>query len=65
MLEGIHCPYCDKPILLIMGNPCFSYWLCKECRKEFEYNVFNEKITDEIKSQLGETINGSNTRIYL
>ena len=51
-LEGIHCPYCDKPMKLIMGNPAFTYWLCKNCKKEFEYNVHTEKITDEVRSEL-------------
>jgi transposase-like protein len=49
-LEGIHCPYCDKPMKLIMGNPAFTYWLCKDCKKEFEYNIYTEKITDEVRS---------------
>ena len=51
-LEGIHCPYCDKPMKLIMSNPAFTYWLCKDCKKEFKYNVYTEKIIDEVRSNL-------------
>ena len=51
-LEGIHCPYCDKPMKLIMGNPAFTYWFCKDCKKEFEYNIYTEKIIDEVRSDL-------------
>ena len=51
-IEGIHCPYCDKPMKLIMGNAAFSYWLCTNCKKEFEYSVYTEKITDEVRSNM-------------
>lgn len=44
----LKCPYCKNPMRLTCGNPGFSYWFCKVCNKEFEFNVWTEKFTDEI-----------------
>ena len=51
-MTGIKCPYCNKPMFLIMGNPVYSYWLCENCNKEFDYNIFWETITAETDSKL-------------
>lgn len=51
MITGIECPYCNKPMRLIMGNPIFTYWICKNCKKEFEYNIFAEKFTAQVPAQ--------------
>ena len=42
------CPCCKDFMRLTCGNPVFSYWVCKNCNKEFEYNVFWEQFTKEI-----------------
>ena len=42
------CPCCKDFMRLTCGNPIFSYWICKNCNKEFEYNVFWEQFTKEI-----------------
>ena len=44
----LKCPYCKIPMNLISGNYVFSYWECKTCHKEFEFNVWTEEFTDEI-----------------
>jgi DNA-directed RNA polymerase subunit RPC12/RpoP len=51
MMTGIECPYCNKPMRLIMGNPVSTYWICKKCKKEFEYHVFWETFTAEAPAQ--------------
>lgn len=50
-MTGIECPYCNKPMRLIMGNPVSTYWICKKCKKEFEYNIFWETFTAEGPAQ--------------
>jgi transposase-like protein len=49
MITGIKCPYCKTPMRLLGGNPVFSYWLCKHCWMEYEYNAILERLEDEIK----------------
>ena len=51
MITGIKCPYCNKLIYLIMGNPAFTYWICINCKKEFEYDIFWERIIAEAPAQ--------------
>lgn len=51
MITGIECPYCNKPMHLTMGDPISTYWICKNCNKEFEYNVFWETFTAEAPAQ--------------
>jgi hypothetical protein len=34
---------------LIEGNPVYTYWLCKCCWKEFEYNTLSEQFENELK----------------
>ena len=51
MITGIKCPYCNKPMRLIMGDPVYTCWICIDCKKEFEYNVFWEKFTAEAPAQ--------------
>jgi hypothetical protein len=34
---------------LLGGNPVFSYWLCKHCWMEYEYNAILERLEDEVK----------------
>lgn len=47
-ITPLKCPYCKIPMNLMSGNPVFSYWECETCHKEFEFNVWTEKFTDEI-----------------
>lgn len=47
MFKGQKCPYCKTHMRLTCGNVAFSYWLCNNCNKEFEYNIWTEKFTDE------------------
>ena len=51
MITGIKCPYCNKPMRLTMGDPVFTYWVCKNCKKEFEYNVILEEFNAEAPAQ--------------
>ena len=44
------CPYCKNPMRLTCGNPVFSYWFCKVCNKEFEFNVWTERFTNKINN---------------
>ena len=43
----LRCPYCDSPMKWDAGWQVFSYWFCKNCSKEFEYNAVIEQFTDE------------------
>ncbi len=49
MITGLRCPHCNTPMRLLAGNPAFTYWLCKCCWAEFEYNIFSERFEDEVK----------------
>lgn len=51
MLTGIECPYCNKSMHLIMGDPVCTCWICIDCKKEFAYNVFWEKFIAEAPAQ--------------
>ena len=46
--QPLECPDCFKSMILIAGNPGFSYWVCLQCQNEFEYNVFTECFSDKI-----------------
>ena len=46
--QPLKCPDCLKPMILVAGNPGFSYWVCLKCENEFEYNVFTEYFTDKV-----------------
>lgn len=41
------CPHCGRPMRWVAGNPIFTYWECKYCNREFEYNVWTETFHDE------------------
>lgn len=47
MSKTLQCPYCKQPMRLTSGNIIYSYWVCKNCKKEFEFNIFTEEFTDE------------------
>ena len=49
MITTLCCPYCHKPMIWLGGNLIFSYWICKHCNIEFEYNIWTETFYDEIK----------------
>ena len=46
-ISPLKCPHCNQPMQLIEGNPVFTYWLCKHCNKEFEYDIWEEKFNAE------------------
>lgn len=47
MPKMLKCPHCGQTMRLSCGNPIFSYWECHPCKKNFEFNVWTEKFTDE------------------
>jgi transposase-like protein len=47
MATPLKCPYCGEIMKLICGNPCFTDWICRRCKKEYEYNVIREEFSDE------------------
>ena len=49
MATWLKCPHCNTSMRLLAGNPAFTYWLCKCCWTEFEYNIFSERFEDEVK----------------
>lgn len=51
MFTGVKCPHCNEPMRLLGGYIYFTYWVCKDCKKEFEYNGDIEKITAEAPAQ--------------
>ena len=65
MVTWLKCPRCNTPMRLIEGNPAFTYWLCKHCWMEFEYNIFSELLEDEHgEYYIGWTRN-TNTEFYI
>lgn len=34
----LKCPYCNQSMKLISDYLIFSYWLCKECKKEYKFD---------------------------
>ena len=49
MATWLKCPHCNTPMRLIEGNPVYTYWLCKCCWMEFEYNTLSEQFENELK----------------
>lgn len=49
MATWLKCPHCNTPMRLIGGNPVYTYWLCKSCWMEFEYNTLSEQFENELK----------------
>ena len=53
-LEGIEaitplkCPYCKQSMNLIDGYLTLSHWLCKKCKKEYEFDGNLERIVGEL-----------------
>lgn len=47
MVTPLKCSYCGEIMKLICGNPCFTYWICKRCKEEYEYNVITEEFSNE------------------
>lgn len=47
MNKTLQCPYCKQLMHLISRNIMFNYWICKNCKKEFEFNIFTKEFTDE------------------
>lgn len=43
----LKCSYCREIMKLICGNQCFTYWICRRCKKEYEYNIITEAFSDE------------------
>ena len=43
----LKCPHCKKPMQLIDGYFYITHWLCKTCKKEFEFDGYQECITAE------------------
>ena len=41
-------PYCKKPMNLIGGYLTLSHWLCKKCKKEYEFDGNIERIVGEL-----------------
>lgn len=46
-ITTLKCPYCKIPMKWNWGKQIFSYWTCKKCNKNFEYNVLLEQFTGE------------------
>ena len=47
-ITPLKCPYCKQPINLIDGYLTLSHWLCKKCKKEYEFNGELEHIVAEL-----------------
>ena len=47
-ITPLKCPYCKQPINLIDGYLTLSHWLCKNCKKEYEFDGNLERIVGEL-----------------
>lgn len=47
IIELLRCPNCDISMRLMCGNACFSYWFCKTCHTDFEFDIIAEQFTDK------------------
>lgn len=47
-ITPLECPYCKQPMNLIDGYLTLSHWLCKKCKKEYEFEGNLERIIEEL-----------------
>ena len=47
-ITPLKCPYCKQPMNLIDGYLTLSHWLCKKCKKEYEFDGNIERIVAEL-----------------
>ena len=47
-ITPLKCPYCKQPMNLIDGYFTLSHWLCKKCKKEYEFDGNIERIVAEL-----------------
>ena len=47
-ITPLKCPYCKQPMNLIDGYLTLSHWLCKKCKKEYEFDGNIECIVGEL-----------------
>ena len=47
-ITPLKCPYCKQPMNLIDGYLTLSHWLCKKCKKEYEFDGNLERIVGEL-----------------
>lgn len=49
-ITPLECPYCKQPMNLIYGYLTLSHWLCKKCKKEYEFEGNLERIIGELSA---------------
>ena len=47
-ITPLKCPYCKQSMNLIDGYLTLSHWLCKKCKKEYEFDGNIERIVGEL-----------------
>lgn len=47
-ITPLKCPYCKQSMNLIDGYLTLSHWLCKKCKKEYEFEGNLERIIEEL-----------------
>lgn len=47
---SLKCPYCKQSMNLIDGYLTLSHWLCKKCKKEYEFDGNIERIAGELSA---------------
>lgn len=44
----LKCPHCEQSMKLVGGYLIFTYWLCENCKKNYEFDGNLERIIDEV-----------------